>query len=88
MSKDELGIALYYYDACPFCQYVLRYLEEAGIEVDMKNTQTNPKNYEELIEIGGKRQVPCLVVQGQAMYESLIIVEWLKDYYPKHVKEN
>ena len=33
---------------------------------------------EELIKIGGKPQVPCLVIDGKALYESLDIIEWFK----------
>ena len=44
----------------------------------MKNTQENPAYREELIKIGGKPQVPCLVIDGQALYESDDIIDWIK----------
>ena len=35
----------------------------------------------ELIQIGGKTQVPCLIIDGQALYESDDIIDWLKKNY-------
>lgn len=32
-------------------------------------------------KIGGKTQVPCLVIDGKPLYESLDIIEWLKTNY-------
>ncbi|MFW5961846.1 MAG: glutaredoxin family protein [bacterium] len=32
----------------------------------------------ELIEVGGKRQVPCLFINGEPLYESRDILNWLK----------
>ena len=37
----------------------------------------------ELIRVGGKQQVPCLFIDVKPMYESLDIVEWLRDYKRK-----
>ena len=47
----------------------------------MKNTRENPAFLEELVKIGGKSQVPCLVIDGRALYESDDIIEWLKENY-------
>ena len=47
----------------------------------MKDTHANPLYREELIKIGGKTQVPCLVIDGKALYESLDIIEWFKKNY-------
>ena len=38
----------------------------------------NPGVYDELIAIGGKQQVPCLVIDGKALYESSDIVAYLR----------
>ena len=38
---------------------------------------------DELIKIGGDSQVPCLTIDGQAMYESDDIIDWLKENYKK-----
>ena len=49
----------------------------------MKDTQEDSTYRDELIKIGGKSQVPCLVIDGKALYESLDIIEWFKKNYKK-----
>lgn len=70
---------LYYKPTCPFCVKVIRFMEGAGIEgqIGMHNTQ-DASAAEELMRIGGKQQVPCLVVDGRALYESDDIIAYLQ----------
>ena len=68
---------LYYFESCPYCQKVLRFLDREGITVPMKEA-TDQKIAEELVRIGGKYQVPCLVIDGKAMYESDDIIKYWK----------
>lgn len=70
------NIVLYFKPTCPYCTKVLAYMQEQDIVCDMKDT-LDPANADELIRIGGKRQVPCLVIDGQAMYESNDIIQYL-----------
>ena len=35
---------------------------------------------EQLVSIGGKRQVPCLFIDGKPLYESLDIIKWLEEH--------
>lgn len=76
-------LTLYYKPSCPYCQKVLRFLRAASIDLPLKNTIEDGKNANALIEIGGKRQVPCLVIDGKALYESDDIIMWLKQNYKK-----
>lgn len=71
-------LTLYQSEGCPYCQRVRSYLDQAAITVPMKDTGADPTFRQELIKIGGKPQVPCLVIDGQALYESLDIIEWFK----------
>lgn len=34
-------------------------------------------DHERLIHDGGKDQVPCLLIEGRPLYESMDIIEWL-----------
>lgn len=70
---------LYYKPTCPFCVKVIRFMEGAGIadQIAMHNTQ-DPAKAAELVKIGGKQQVPCLVIDGRAMYESDDIIAYLQ----------
>lgn len=71
-------LTLYYFPECPYCQKVLAYLQQSGKSVPMKNLRAEPQYREELKKIGGKTQVPCLVIDGKALYESDDIIEWFK----------
>ena len=72
---------LYVKTGCPWCMKVLDYAKDHGIEfAELRNIATAGVA-EELIERGGKRQVPYLVDVENAveMYESADIVEYLKN---------
>ena len=51
-------------------------MEEQDIACEMRNT-LEPGVRDELIAIGGKGQVPCLVIDGQPLYESDDIIQYL-----------
>ena len=51
-------------------------MDRNGIELEIRNIQDRAIA-EELIAIGGKQQVPCLVIDGKALYESADIVNYL-----------
>lgn len=69
---------LYIRPTCPFCQRVLQVVAEKEIDVELKDI-TDPAIADELIEHGGKRQVPYLIdsERGAAMYESDDIIAYL-----------
>lgn len=69
---------LYMKKACPYCQKVLRFMDANKINLDVRDT-LQPGNQDDLIRIGGKKQVPCLVIDGKAMYESDDIIAYLRD---------
>lgn len=64
---------------CPYCGRVLRYMEENEVKIPIKNIQESSENRQELLNIGGKTQVPCLVIDGIAKYESDDIIQWLME---------
>lgn len=61
---------------CPYCQKVLRFMERRGIELAERDVDV-PENRAFLVEHGGKYQVPCLFIDGKAMYESDDIIVYL-----------
>lgn len=69
---------LYYKENCPFSNRVTRYMENLGVTCEMKNTLLG-NNADELMEIGGKTQVPCMVIDGKPLYESMDIINYIKD---------
>lgn len=76
MAKDMF---LYVKPGCPFCMKVDRFLEEAGIEIEHRSTLEGT-NREDLIALGGKSQVPCLVIDGTPLYESDDIIDYLRTH--------
>ena len=78
-----MQLTLYYFDVCLFCELVQSFMAKNHIALPMRNTHKDHGAQDELIRIGGKPQVPCLVIDGKALYESLDIIEWLKKNYKK-----
>jgi len=76
---NPLQLVLYKFDSCPFCVYVMRFVEQNRLDVEYRDTRQEPQNRSELIGIGGKSQVPCLLINGEPMYESLDILRYLQN---------
>jgi len=79
-ASENHIVVLYYTTYCPYSQKVLKYLQKIHKQLPMRNLQDDPQAKAELKEIGGKLQVPCLVVDGQTIYESDAIIEWLSQH--------
>jgi len=45
----------------------------------MIDIKANHANEEELIRLGGKDQVPMLLIDGKPLYESGDIIKWFKE---------
>lgn len=75
-----MKLELYYYDECPYCQYVLEAIDASKLrdKVVYKNTRKDPKNREKLVADTGRGTVPCLYIDGVPMHESRDIAAWLK----------
>lgn len=75
-------LSLYYKESCPFCQRVLEMAENLKVEFDLKDIE-DEAIAAELIEKGGKRQVPYLVdtERDVAMYESGDIIDYIREHY-------
>ncbi|MES2122601.1 MAG: glutathione S-transferase N-terminal domain-containing protein, partial [Chlamydiota bacterium] len=78
-STQKHKLVLYYASYCPYSQKVLTYLEHMNWSIPMKNVENSRKAKDELKTVGGKLQVPCLVIDGKALYESDAIIQWLSE---------
>ena len=78
--EDQTVLLLYFKSTCPFCQKVLDFIENAGLKIPLKDVNKTKDGRDELEHLGGKSQVPCLFIDGQALYESDDIIEWLKKH--------
>ena len=77
-----MQLSLYYTRTCPFCIRVLFALRGLNVRVELINVSGNRPLRRELIENGGKSQVPCLKIteghQDTWLYESADIIRFLK----------
>jgi len=78
-KEQHPQLTLYFHMDCPFCLRVLNYLDRLNKAVFLKNVKETPETRDELLEIGGKTQVPCLTIDGKALYESLDIIRWISE---------
>jgi glutaredoxin 3 len=78
-----MTLTLYHFYGCPYCHRVREFMAKEHMDVPAKDIHADPAARQELIKIGGKPQVPCLVIDGKALYESLDIIDWLKKNYKK-----
>ena len=87
-ALDEVtcNLALYQYAACPFCVRVRRAMRRMGMPIEIRDIKTDPRWRVELIQEGGKQQVPCLRIDsGESvvwLYESSDIVAYLEGLTP------
>jgi glutaredoxin 3 len=72
-------VMLYYSSRCPYSKKVLSYLDAHGMKIPMKNVLFEAGAKEELKQYG-YMVVPCLVVNGQAIYDSNDIIDWLSQH--------
>ncbi|MDO5041198.1 MAG: glutathione S-transferase N-terminal domain-containing protein [Peptoniphilus sp.] len=74
------NLDLFYFPECPFCQKVLIFIDKNKIEgIELRNINKDAASEKELIELGGKRQVPALKIDGEIMYESDDIIKYLSE---------
>lgn len=71
-------LELYVMTGCPYCMKVKRFLADNGVTIPERNTLTDAEAEQALITVGGKRQVPCLFIDGKPLYESSDIIAWVQ----------
>lgn len=75
------NLELFYKPTCPYCHKVMSFMEQNNIELPMHDIVADDAARERLIEVGGKRQVPCLFIDDKAMYESGDIINYLSEVF-------
>ena len=83
MPAATKTMTLYHFNSCPWCLRVRWAIKRMGISLPLRNINSNPAYAEELVNGGGKRQVPCLRIddgkeQSTWLYESADIISYLK----------
>jgi glutaredoxin 3 len=79
---------LYYFQSCRFCQRVLTIIDQLGIKskIELRDILEHPAFGDELEKLNGGRQVPCLIVDGKPMLESMDIISFLKKKFSSETK--
>jgi glutathione S-transferase len=82
-SDDDPPITLYRLQACPFCERVVRTLDEHGLDYRSRFVEAMHSERDVVKRISGKRTVPAIVDEttGVTMSESANIVEYLNKTY-------
>ena len=77
---SEPELILYKFDACPYCKRVQRKIIELNIsdKIEMRDTRTEPMWRKDLNDRTGRTQVPCMFIDGEPMFESLDIIDYLQ----------
>ena len=88
VDQSTASLALYQFEACPFCVKVRRAIRRLGLNIELRDAQNNATYADELVKGGGQRQVPCLRIADSGspvrwMYESSDIIEYLTSRYSK-----
>ena len=73
-------LILYGRPSCPYCARVNRVIEELGVEdqITRRRTTYGSQWRTDLQNRTGRTQVPCLFINGEPMFESLDIIEWMR----------
>ncbi len=76
-----MKLELFKKDTCPYCRRVMDYIASAGrTDIEYQDIIESAEAVERLVTVGGKKQVPCLFIDGKPMYESLDIIKWLEEH--------
>jgi len=86
IDEQTTHLALYQYLACPFCVKVRRHIRRLNLNIDTRDAKGDETYKNELLEQGGKAQVPCLKIEEsgqpvQWLYESDAIITYLDKHF-------
>jgi glutaredoxin len=84
LAAQKPQLELYQKEECPFSHLVRRRLSDLGLDYVAHSVPANhPLKHEQLIQAGGKDQVPFLIDHrtGTKLYESEAIVKYLDSHY-------
>ena len=76
------GMKLYHFKQCPFCVKTRRTIRRLGLNIDTRDARNDPQWNKELVNEGGKYQVPCLRIVNddhsvEWMYDANTIIRYL-----------
>ena len=82
VDNKAAKLALYQFEACPFCVKVRRAMKRQSVKIELRDAKTDQQSRQELELGGGRIKVPCLRIEDEQgvlwMYESSDIVNYLE----------
>jgi glutaredoxin len=88
MDKSTQSLALYQFNACPFCVKVRRQMKRQSLNIELRDVKIEGEHRQTLLAQGGKVKAPCLRIDNYQdsgnthwMYESKTIIEYLQTHY-------
>jgi glutathione S-transferase len=83
MSTSDPPITLYRLQACPYCERVVRTLQDLGLEYTSRFVEPMHSERNAVKRVAGSRPVPALVDErtGVTMSESANVVDYLESTY-------
>ena len=86
VAQAARGMPLSPFFACPFCVKTRRAIHKLRVPIEKRSAVQGSPHREELIQGGGKVQVPCLRIQHsdgreEWLYESKQIIGYLNDQF-------
>jgi glutathione S-transferase len=81
--SDDPPITLYRLQACPYCERVVRTLQDLGLEYTSRFVEPMHSERNVVKRVAGSRPVPAIVDErtGVTMSESANVVEYLESTY-------
>lgn len=76
-----VDLVLYKFDSCFFCRRVFEAIDRLGVQIEYRDVREDPTWRADLRDRTGRTQVPCLLVDGEPMFESRDIVAWLEEQF-------
>lgn len=75
----DMNLELYYFRQCPFCAMVQSKIKELNLTeyITLKDIHASNEIREFHIQTTGRGSVPCLYIDGNPMFESRDIMNWL-----------
>ncbi len=83
IDQKTKNMALYQFKMCPFCVKIRRVIKRQNLKIEIRDALNNELYAKELLEEGGKRQVPALRIikedgSKEWLYESSAIKVFLE----------
>ncbi|BAN47993.1 glutathione S-transferase N-terminal domain-containing protein [Metapseudomonas resinovorans] len=87
VAEATTGLALYQFNACPFCVKTRRAMHRLNLPIALRDAKHDETHRAALLAGGGKIKVPCLRIEenGESrwMYESNDIIRYLDSRFAK-----